>query len=161
MLHNTDGRNKEKIQINGENNCVHGLEDSTQQRRQFFPSWYTDWMLCLSISAVFFVDIDKIITKLTWKDKGTRVAEVIWKRRIKESVYLILRLIKKCVAQSCLILCDPVDYSPPGSSVRGILQARTLEWVAIPSSKGSSHPRNQTRVSCIAGRFFSAWAKTD
>ena len=44
-----------------------------------------------------------------------------------------------CVsAQSCLTLCDPVDCSPPGSSVRGILQARTLEWVAIPFSRGSS-----------------------
>ena len=112
-------------------------------------------MLCLSISAVFSVDIDKIITKRTCKDKVTRVAEVIWKRRIKESVHLILRLIKKCVAQSCLILCDPVDYGPPGSSVRGILQARILEWEAIPSSKGSSHPRNQTWVSCTVGRFFS------
>jgi len=42
------------------------------------------------------------------------------------------------VAQSCPTLCDPVDCSPPGSSVRGILQARILEWVAIPSSRGSS-----------------------
>ena len=43
-------------------------------------------------------------------------------------------------------------------TVCGILQARTLEWVASPFSKGSSQPRNQTRVSCIAGRFFSSWA---
>ena len=42
------------------------------------------------------------------------------------------------VAQSCLTLCDPMDCSPPGSSVRGILQAGTLEWVAIPFSRGSS-----------------------
>ena len=47
------------------------------------------------------------------------------------------------VAQSCLTLCDPVDYSPPGSSVHGILQARTLEWVAIFSSRGFSRPRDQ------------------
>ena len=40
------------------------------------------------------------------------------------------------VAQSCPTLCDPTDYSPPGSSVHGILQARTLEWVAVPSSRG-------------------------
>ena len=40
--------------------------------------------------------------------------------------------------ESCLILCDPMDCSPPGSSVHGILQARILEWVAMPSSKGSS-----------------------
>ena len=53
-------------------------------------------------------------------------------------------------AQSCLNLCDPMDCSPPGSSVDGIFQARTLEWVAISSSGGSSQPRNQTRVSCIS-----------
>ena len=48
--------------------------------------------------------------------------------------------------------------SLPGSSVRGILQARILEWVAIPFSWGSSQPRDQTQVSCIAGRFFTVWA---
>ena len=42
---------------------------------------------------------------------------------------------------SCLTLCDPVDCSPPGSSVDGILQTRTLDWVAMPSSRGSSRPR--------------------
>ena len=50
------------------------------------------------------------------------------------------------VAQSCPTLCDPVDCSPPGSSVHGILQAKILEWVAISFSRGSSHPRDQTRV---------------
>ena len=51
------------------------------------------------------------------------------------------------VAQSCPTLCDPVDCSPPGSSVHGILQARILEWIAISSSRGSSPPRDGTRVS--------------
>ena len=55
-------------------------------------------------------------------------------------------------------LCDPLDCSPPGFSVHGILQARILEWVAIPFSKGSSPPRDQTQVSGIAGRFFTIWA---
>ena len=49
---------------------------------------------------------------------------------------------------------DPTDCSQPGTSIHGILQARMLEWVAMPSSRGSSQPRNQTRVSCIAGGFF-------
>ena len=63
------------------------------------------------------------------------------------------------VAQSCLILCDPMDYcSLPGSSVHGILQARILEWVAVHSSRGSCEPRDRTQVSCIAGRFFTVWA---
>ena len=55
------------------------------------------------------------------------------------------------VAQSCLILCDPMDYT-----VHGILQARTLDWVAFPFSGGSSQSRDQTQVSCIAGRFFTS-----
>ena len=49
------------------------------------------------------------------------------------------------VTQSCLTLCDPMDCSPPCSSVHEILQARTLEWVAIPSSRGSSWPWDRTR----------------
>ena len=56
------------------------------------------------------------------------------------------------VAQLCLTLCDRMNYT-----VHGILQARILEWVAVPFSGGSSHPRNQTQVSCIAGGFFTSW----
>ena len=62
------------------------------------------------------------------------------------------------VGQSCPTLCDPMDCSLPGSSSHGILQARILEWVAIPFSRGSSQPRDQTQVSCIAGRCFTLWA---
>ena len=51
---------------------------------------------------------------------------------------------------SCLTLSDPVDCNPPGSSVHGILQARILEWVAIPFSRGSSQPRDPTRVSLVS-----------
>ena len=63
--------------------------------------------------------------------------------------------VKALVSQSCLTLCDPMDYNPPGSTVHGILQAGVLEWVAIPFCKGSSLPRDQTRVSCIVGRRFT------
>ena len=62
------------------------------------------------------------------------------------------------VTQSCPTLCDPMDYSPPGSSVHGILQERIVEWVAIPFFRESSRPRDQTWVSCISGRFFTIWA---
>ena len=65
---------------------------------------------------------------------------------------------KALVTQSCPTLCDPMDCSPPGSSAHGILQARILEWVSISSSKGSSPARDQTWVSCIAGRLFTNWA---
>ena len=60
------------------------------------------------------------------------------------------------VAQSCLTLCDPMDCSLSGSSVHGIFQARVLEWIAISSSRGSSRPKNRTRVSRIAGRRFAS-----
>ena len=62
--------------------------------------------------------------------------------------------------QSCLTLCDPINCSLPGSTVHGILYARLLEWVATPSSRGSSRPRDGTRV-CIADRFFIIWATRD
>ena len=56
------------------------------------------------------------------------------------------------VPQSCLTLCDPTDCSPPGSSLSmGIFQARTLEWVAMPSCRGSSQPRDGAQISCTAG----------
>ena len=61
------------------------------------------------------------------------------------------------ISQSCSTLCDPMDCSPLCSSVRGILLARIPEWVANPFSRGSSLPRDQTQVSCIAGRFFTIW----
>ena len=54
------------------------------------------------------------------------------------------------VAQSCLTLCDLMDCSPSGSFVRGILQSRILEWVAMLSSRGSSQPRDRTRASCVS-----------
>ena len=68
------------------------------------------------------------------------VANAAWNMKVK-------------VAQSSLTLCNPVD-----STVHGILQARILEWVAFPFSRGSSQPRDRTQVPCIAGRFFTSWA---
>jgi len=61
---------------------------------------------------------------------------------------------KVLITQSCPTLWKSMDCSPPGFSVHGIFQARILEWVAISSSRGSSQPRDQTQVSCTAGRFF-------
>ena len=91
----------------------------------------------------------------------------LWATR---EAHILFILIYKCVyisvcwavlclaAQSCPTLCDPMDCSLSGSSVHGILQARILERVAMPSSRGSSQPRNWTQVSCIAGGFFISWA---
>ena len=66
----------------------------------------------------------------------------------------MLPILLYLVAQSCPTLCDPRDCSRSGS-VHGILQARILEWVAMSSSRGSSHPRDGTQVSSIAGGFFT------
>ena len=91
--------------------------------------WWKDW---------------KSAYQMVWEGK-TEFHFRLWKCELK-------------VAQSCPTLSDPVDYSPPGSSVHGILQARILDWVAIPFSRGSSWPRDWTWVSCIAGIVFIIWA---
>ena len=62
------------------------------------------------------------------------------------------------VTQSCPSLCDPWTIAHQAPLSMGILQARILEWVAMPSSRGSSQPRDGTQVSHIAGRFFTIWA---
>ena len=62
------------------------------------------------------------------------------------------------VSQSCLTLCDPLAYSPPGSSVHGILQARILEWVAISFTRGSAWPRDGTHISCTGRWILNHWA---
>ena len=75
--------------------------------------------------------------------------------------YIFTQYVKHCMQVKSLSrvrLCDPMDCSPPGSSVHGILQARILEWVAISFSRGSSRPRDQTQISHIAGRRFNLWA---
>ena len=82
--------------------------------------------------------------------------------RLSGQVKIIFEIIEGCfetlkvlVTQSYLTLCDPMDCSPPGFSVLGILQTRILEWVAIRFSRRSSPPRDQTQVSCLAGTFFT------
>jgi len=64
-----------------------------------------------------------------------------WSRGLHDHLFPHI-WVKVLVAQSCLTLCDPMDYNLPGPSVLGILQTRILEWVAIPFSRGSSQPRD-------------------
>ena len=83
------------------------------------------------------------------------LAEKQWERQ-EDSLHLTLAFrywLHKWKLVSGLTLCDPMDYT-----VHGILQARILEWVAFPFSRGSSQPRDQTQVSRIAGEFFISWA---
>ena len=79
--------------------------------------------------------------------------EEVWEKR-----WLTMLEKVKVLVLSRVWFCDPMDCSPLGSSVNGILQARILEWVAIPFSRGSSWPRDWTcvsYVSCIDSRFFT------
>ena len=103
-------------------------------------SWLWTKYLVSSVLIFWFHSIVKETNKLAWQRPEP------------------LGISKVKVAQLCSTFCYPTDCSPPGSSVCRILQPRILEWVAVPSSLGSSQPRNQTQISRIAVRFFSIWA---
>ena len=123
-------------------------------------------------------EADKYIKILT---KHSNILNLLDCQKLKEQEYWILsntyllhywqdsklsRLVLKIIGRLCMLshfshvqLCDPMDCSPPGSSVHGILQARILEWVAVSFSRGSSRPINWIHiayVSCIGRRFFTS-----
>ena len=102
----------------------------------------------------WLLNIHSKITKLK-----TTLATLV--QNIHNNYYLFSTsyVLDKCVlvAQLWPTLCNPMDCSPSGSSVHGILQARILEWVAIPFSRQSPWLRAQTLVSCIVVRFFNVW----
>ena len=102
-------------------------------------------------------DLVSFFTEVIWT-KINCFTLLIFLGQNSEAPMCFAWLVLCLVTQSCLTLCDPMDCSPPGSSVHGILQARILEWVAMPSSGESSQPRDQTQVSRIAGRCFTLWA---
>ena len=88
------------------------------------------------------------VVSFTWKFTEAPVSHldrVMWREKV-------------FITQSFLTLCNPMDYSPPGFSFHGIFPARILEWVAVSFSRASSWPRDWTRVSFIARRFFIIWA---
>ena len=98
------------------------------------------------------------------KVSGTKEAQYMEGRTgVKYTESIKITCVHAKVLQLYLTLCNPplptMDHSPPGSSVHGILLTRILEWVVMPSSRGSSCLRDQTHVSCVsstAGRFFTA-----
>ena len=107
-----------------------------QITRHFFPEPnLSTWMVQKHTSCIF-PQQQKIFRKLFVSTKVNS-----------------LNPVKLKVAQSCPTLCDAMAYT-----VRGILQAKILEWVAFPFSRGSSQPRDWTQVSRIAGGFFTSWA---
>ena len=93
---------------------------------------------------------------MDWFKIGKRVQQVCILQLCLYNLYVECMCAQ--LPQLCLTLCNPIDCSPPGSSIHGILQARILECVAMSSSRGSSRPRDQTCIlwnSCIAGGFFT------
>ena len=106
------------------------------------------------------LDIISVAPWWEWKRrvKKTGLNSTLKKGKIMASGPIVLGMHAQSL-QWCPNLCNPMDYSPPASSVHGISQARILEWVAMPSSRGSSWPKDWTSVSsvaCTAGRFFIA-----
>ena len=97
----------------------------------------------IAFSACWYIYF-KITNKHIFPQQNN-ISEKSW------TVFKVLQIsLKVKVTQSCPTFCDPVDYT-----VHGILQARILEWVAFPFSRGSSQARDQTQVSHIAGGFFT------
>ena len=86
----------------------------------------------------------------TWVSSSHQVARRMQIKPTRRYYLTPFRMCTCSVTQSCPTLCKPMDYSPPSSSVHEILQARILEWVAMPSSRGSSKPRDQTHNSYIS-----------
>ena len=99
----------------------------------------------------------KLLKKLRFLLSSNIYEPLVWgTRHIFCQTHNKMNMLRAQLLQSCPTLCDSMNHSLPGSSVHGIFQGRILEWVAAASSKGSSPPRNQIRISCIAGGFFMA-----
>ena len=121
-----------------------------------FLKQYVRLSMCLSISLTqsyreVKYKLLSLLKTIKWNWWGGRGEEVF-------NFLLYMSELMFYSSKSCPIPCDPMDCSLPGSSVPGILQGRILEWVAMPSSRGSSQPRVRTEVSHIAGGFFTIWA---
>ena len=95
-------------------------------------------------------------TKIPWLSPGKSLMQLfeLWAElaAFSQNTIFTWKWKWKLLVQSCLTLCNPMDYT-----VHGILQARILEWIAFPFSRGSSQPKDWTQVSCTAGRFFTSW----
>ena len=100
-----------------------------------------------------------------WKCKGLRQEKLgfftelkgWWNHECRGKGRKMKLCVMCLVTQSLPTLCVPIDCSLPGSSVLGLLYARILEWVAMPSSRGSFQPRDRTKFSHIASGFFTIW----
>ena len=129
-----------------------GLKKSYQAISPIDPDLIGHRGILSIVWGVYFVCVFCSVLKFLRQFYLVNNIENQWSRLVATCLIFVL------VNQSCPTLRDSIDYSPPGSSVHGILQARILEWVAISFSRGSSWPRDWTQLSFIAGRFFTVWA---
>ena len=107
---------------------------------KYLPKLYLLTHVFSEIPEHYFVFFVFVFFFFHVKSRSNRLGMCRQKDRVNVCVYAKL-------LHLCLSLCDPMDCSPPGSSVQGSLQARILQWVAIPSSRGSSRPRDQAHIS--------------
>ena len=131
----------------------------------FYPFiWCTTYLISFQKVKIFFYFLKLARTCFVTFSQIIQTNMMIWCCYLNVMVYgnesgpSVSLCMCMLVTQLCPTLCNPMDSSLPGSSVRGILQARTLEWIPIPFSKGSFRPRDQTWVSCVTGGFFTVWA---
>ena len=105
------------------------------------------------------IKVELIIFSLILWGQHYLIPKLDKEKKLDTNILMNLDAVVCCsVAKLCPTPCNLMDYCLPGSSVHGILQARLLEWVAVPFSRGSPQPRDRTQVSHIAGKFFTSWA---
>ena len=112
-----------------------------ESEKQGWSVIWSSWIFCKGEIYEWVISSSSLVARNMFIQDG-----LLW------NVYVCL------VAHSCPTLCNPMDYSLLDSYACGVLQAKILEWVAMPSSRGSSQPRDRTQVSCIAGGFSTVWA---
>ena len=118
------------------------------------------WAVLLNISKFPFIRVSLHFVSPIAVCKSTCFPTYLVIEYVAQFLYffpiLVLDMICCClVAKSCPTLCDPMVWSPPGSSLHGVSQARILEWVDISFFRGSFRPRDRTQVSCLADGFFT------
>ena len=129
------------------------LDPSAHLKMNFVSLWPTAWVLWYESTFGLPTQYWGILIGI---QKWFKIACWVTSFTLNLPLGLCVWKLKLLVAQLCLTLCNPMNCSPPGSSVHGILQARILEWVASPSPGKSSRLRDQTWVSCMAGGFFTS-----
>ena len=148
--------------------AVHGVAKS-RARLSDFTSTFMHWRRKWQPTPVFFPGESQgqrsLVGCRLWGCTDSDMTEATWQQQQQQrylypwTSFLLLTLCVYSVAQSCPTHCDPLDCSPPGSSVHGVFQARILEWVVFSFSMGSSQPRGRTHVTpspALAIRFFTA-----